>query len=115
MPISTRISRCIWSEGGTTLGPGNTAANFTVLSRKLKGPVYLIMGPWIHDGQGSYQHGQVTFGRAAAIPDVLAWHLQWYDHWLKGIENSVGKRAPFATPVRIFVMGSGRWAKNLRR
>jgi uncharacterized protein len=91
---------------------GNTAANYTVLSRKLKGPVYLIMGPWIHDGQGAYQHGQVTFGRAAAIPDVPAWHLEWYDHWLKGIENSVGKRAPFATPVRIFVMGSGDGRKT---
>ncbi len=86
---------------------GNTAANFAVLSRKLKGPVYLIMGPWIHDGQGSYQHGQVTFGRAAAIPDVRAWQLEWFDHWLKGLDNSVGKQSPFATPVRIFVMGSG--------
>ena len=91
---------------------GNTAANYTVLSRKLRGPVYLIMGPWIHDGQGAYQHGQVTFGRAAAIPDVRAWHLEWYDHWLKGIENSVGNRAPFATPVRIFVMGSGDGRKT---
>jgi uncharacterized protein len=91
---------------------GNTAANFTVLSRKLKGPVYLIMGPWIHDGQGSYQHGQVSFGPAAAIPDVRAWHLEWYDHWLKGIDNSVGKKAPFATPVRIFVMGTGDGRKT---
>ena len=91
---------------------GNTAANFAVLSRRLKGPVYLIMGPWIHDGQGNYQHGQVTFGRPAAIPDVLAWHLEWYDHWLKGIDNSVGKRAPFATRVRIFVMGSGDGRKT---
>jgi uncharacterized protein len=86
---------------------GNTAANFTVLSRKLKGPVYLIMGPWIHGQQGSYEHGQVSFGRDAAIPDVRAWRLEWYDHWLKGVDNSLGKRAPFATPVRIFVMGTG--------
>jgi uncharacterized protein len=86
---------------------GNTAANFTVLSQKMKGPVYLIMGPWIHDGQGGFQHGQVSFGRSAAIPDVRAWQLEWYDHWLKGIDNSVGRRAPFATPVRIFVMGTG--------
>jgi hypothetical protein len=91
---------------------GNTAANFAALSHRLKGPVYLIMGPWIHDGQGNYQHGQVTFGRSAAIPDVLAWHLEWYDHWLKGIDNSVGKRAPFATRVRIFVMGSGDGRKT---
>jgi putative CocE/NonD family hydrolase len=86
---------------------GNTAANFAVLSQKIKGPVYLIMGPWIHDGQGGFQHGQVSFGRSAAIPDVRAWQVEWYDHWLKGIDNSVGKRAPFATPVRLFVMGTG--------
>jgi uncharacterized protein len=86
---------------------GNTAANFAVLSQKIKGPVYLIMGPWIHDGQGGFQHGQVSFGRTAAIPDVRAWQLEWYDHWLKGLDNSVGKRAPFATPVRLFVMGTG--------
>jgi hypothetical protein len=73
---------------------GNTAANFAVLSRNLKGPVYLIMGPWIHDGQGAYQHGQVTFGHSAAIPDVLAWHLEWFDHWLKGADNSVIRQAP---------------------
>ena len=91
---------------------GNTAANFEVLSHRLKGPVYLIMGPWIHGKQGEFQHGQVSFGRAAAIPDVRAWHLEWYDHWLKGIDNSVGKRAPFATPVRIFVMGSGDGRKT---
>ncbi|HEX4069686.1 MAG TPA: CocE/NonD family hydrolase [Planctomycetaceae bacterium] len=91
---------------------GNTAANFAALSHRLKGPVYLIMGPWIHDGQGNYQHGQVTFGRSAAIPDLMAWHLEWYDHWLKGIDNSVGKRAPFATRVRIFVMGSGDGRKT---
>ena len=91
---------------------GNTAANFAALNHRLKGPVYLIMGPWIHDGQGNYQHGQVTFGRSAAIADVLAWHLEWYDHWLKGIDNSVGKRAPFATRVRIFVMGSGDGPKT---
>src|SRR5205085_2278529 len=32
---------------------GNTVANFVALNRTIKGPVYLIMGPWIHDGQGA--------------------------------------------------------------
>jgi uncharacterized protein len=91
---------------------GNTAANFVALNHKIKGPVYLIMGPWIHDGQGAFRHGQVSFGRTAAIPDVRAWQLEWYDHWLKGIDNSVGKQAPFATPVRIFVMGAGDGRKT---
>jgi putative CocE/NonD family hydrolase len=86
---------------------GNTTANYATLSPRIKGPVYLIMGPWIHGAQGTSSHGQVSFGKDAAVPDPLAWRLEWFDHWLKGINNTVGNSAPFATPVRIFVMGSG--------
>lgn len=90
----------------------NTAANFMTLSRAIKGPVYLIMGPWIHGAQGNSSHGQVSFGPSAAIADPLAWRREWYDHWLKGIDNAVGKADPFATPVRIFVMGTGDGRKT---
>jgi len=86
---------------------GNTTANFTALSKTLKSPVYLIMGPWIHGAQAKSSHGQVDFGDEAAIEDELAWRKEWYDHWLKGLDNSVGKTAPFATKVRLFVMGTG--------
>jgi putative CocE/NonD family hydrolase len=86
---------------------GNTSANYKVLSKRLKGPVYLIMGPWIHGQQDDSAHGQVNFGSAAAIPDTRQWHLAWFDHWLKGIDNDVGRRTPFASKVRIFVMGTG--------
>ncbi|HRQ88810.1 MAG TPA: CocE/NonD family hydrolase, partial [Bacteroidia bacterium] len=86
---------------------GNTTANYGVLSKALKSDVYLIMGPWIHGAQGASAHGQVDFGKEAAIPDELAWRLEWYDHWLKGKDNSVGKTAPFASKVRIFTMGTG--------
>ena len=85
----------------------NTTRNYGVLSKTLQGPIYLIMGPWIHGQQGRSAHGQVSFGSDAAISDPLAWRLEWYDHWLKGKDNAVGKRAPFKTPVRIFVMGTG--------
>jgi putative CocE/NonD family hydrolase len=90
----------------------NTTANFVTLSKAIRGPVYLIMGPWIHGMQGASAHGQVSFGPAAAIPDPLAWRRQWYDHWLKGIDNAVGKSDPFATRVRIFVMGTGTGRKT---
>lgn len=86
---------------------GNTTTNFKVLSKALKSDVYLIMGPWIHGQQAHSAHGQVDFGAEAAIADELAWRLEWYDHWLKGQDNGVGKSAPFATKVRIFVMGTG--------
>jgi putative CocE/NonD family hydrolase len=52
----------------------------------LDAPRRLIVGPWFH-----YQrHGF----------DVLAEHLRWYDHWLKGIDNGVMDDAP----VRYFTM-----------
>jgi uncharacterized protein len=86
---------------------GNTTRNFVTLTKAIKGPVYLIMGPWIHGSQAEYRHGQVTFGPDAAMHDPLGWRLEWYDHWLKGVDNAVGKQAPFATKVRIFVMGTG--------
>jgi len=86
---------------------GNTSTNYKVLSKTIKGPVYLIFGPWIHGQQGASAHGQTSFGKDAAIADPLAWRLQWFDRWLKGVENSVGRSDPFATPVRIFVMGGG--------
>jgi putative CocE/NonD family hydrolase len=91
---------------------GNTAANFTALSKTLKSDVYLIMGPWIHGAQGKSKHGQVDFGAEAAIPNELAWRKEWFDHWMKGIDNSVGKSAPFASKVRIFVMGTGDGSKT---
>ena len=86
---------------------GNTTANFAALSKTLKSDVYLIMGPWIHGQQGKSAHGQVDFGEEAAIGDPLAWRLEWYDHWLRGRDNSVGKAAPFRTKVRYFTMGGG--------
>jgi putative CocE/NonD family hydrolase len=86
---------------------GNTTANYRVLSQTIRGPVYLIMGPWIHGAQHASAHGQVSFGQEAAIPDHLGWRLEWFDHWLKGADDTVGRETPFATPVRVFVMGTG--------
>jgi putative CocE/NonD family hydrolase len=91
---------------------GNTTANYRALSKSKKGPVYLIMGPWIHGQQGSSAHGQVSFGKDAAIADPLAWRLAWFDRWLKGDETTFGKQAPFTAPVRIFVMGTGDCRKT---
>jgi uncharacterized protein len=91
---------------------GNTTANFAALTKTLKSDVYLIMGPWIHGQQTKSMHGQVEFGADAAIADQYAWRKEWFDHWMKGERNTVGKAAPFATKVRIFVMGSGDGHKD---
>jgi len=85
----------------------NTTENYMALNKSIKGPVYMIMGPWIHGQQGNYSHGQVSFGKDAAIPDPLAWRMEWYNHWIKGEKTAVGKKDPYKTNVRIFVMGTG--------
>src|SRR5438552_1932361 len=90
----------------------STAANFVALSRRLKSPVYLIMGPWIHGSQDRSAHGQVSFGPDAAMSQPGLWWQEWFDHFLKGKDNSVGKAAPFSSRVRIFVMGTGDHTKD---
>jgi putative CocE/NonD family hydrolase len=91
---------------------GNTTANYMALSKQLKSDVYLIMGPWIHGAQGSFAHGQVTFGQAAAIADPLDWRRAWFDHFLKQETGQVGTADPFKSKVRIFVMGTGDGRKD---
>jgi len=76
--------------------------NYVALSRGKKGPIRLIMGPWTHGGQTLTHAGEAEFGSEAAL-DFAAFHLRWFDRWLKGIDNGVEREAP----VRIFVMGSG--------
>lgn len=91
---------------------GNTTATYQALSQQLTSPVYLIMGPWIHGQQQASRHGQVSFGADAAIPDPLAWRLQWMDRWLKDADHVIGKEPPFETTVRLFVMGTGDGSKT---
>ncbi len=84
-----------------------TTMNYMVLAKAKKGPIKMIMGPWIHGMHMRSAHGQADFGPAAAI-DSSAFHLRWYDRWLKGVENGVEREAP----VKIFVMGGGSEAKT---
>jgi putative CocE/NonD family hydrolase len=91
---------------------GGTAANYTALAAAKRGPIYLIMGPWVHGEQSSSSHGQVEFGAAAAVPGIGTWLGTWFDHWLKGTDNDVGRRGWFSAPVRIFVMGAGDGHKD---
>ncbi|HEY6292499.1 MAG TPA: CocE/NonD family hydrolase [Terriglobia bacterium] len=84
-----------------------TTMSYMALSRAKRGPIKMILGPWIHGEQMNHAHGQVEFGPQAAIDDT-AFHLRWYDHWLKGIDNGVEREAP----VKIFVMGGGSEEKT---
>jgi uncharacterized protein len=68
----------------------------------------LVMTPWPHalsTGFGKQKAmGDLDFGPQAKFdPDEAS--VEWFDHWLKGKNNGVEKRAP----VRAFVMGENRW------
>ncbi len=84
-----------------------TTMSYMALSRAKRGPMKLIMGPWIHGQHMFHTHGQTDFGSEAAI-DSEAFHLRWYNHWLEGADNGVER----AAPVRIFVMGGGSERKT---
>ncbi|HUG17185.1 MAG TPA: CocE/NonD family hydrolase [Thermomicrobiales bacterium] len=85
-----------------------TVENFIGLSERKRGPVHLVLGPWTHGGQSvdlSYS-GDVEFGPSAPVAGNLAanfdhLHLQWFDRWLKDIDNGVDRE----DPVRIYIMG----------
>jgi putative CocE/NonD family hydrolase len=77
--------------------PGTLAA-FRALAGQV--PARLVVGPWAHWPWGR-RVGALDFG-AAAISDVDALQVRWFDHWLKGEPDE------FA-PVRLFDMGARVW------
>jgi len=76
--------------------------NFVELRKTKKSLQRLIVGPWIHSSESRSFAGEAQFTQDAAL-DLWAFHLRWFDHWLKGIDNGVDREPP----VRIYVMGGG--------
>ena len=76
--------------------------NFVELRKAKKSLQRLIMGPWIHSSENLNYAGEAQFTEDAAL-DLTAFHLRWFDHWLKGVDNGVDREPP----VRIYVMGGG--------
>src|SRR5207245_1612600 len=76
--------------------------NWQALSKMKHAPQRLIIGPWTHGGESRSVAGEAEFPREAAL-NFNEWHLQWFDHWLKGTDNGAERVAP----VRLFIMGGG--------
>jgi putative CocE/NonD family hydrolase len=76
--------------------------NYEALSQAKKSPQRLVIGPWVHGGQNGNTAGEVEFTRDAGI-DLRAFHLRWYDRWLRGEKNGVDDDPP----VLLYIMGSG--------
>jgi putative CocE/NonD family hydrolase len=67
----------------------------------------LIIGPWQHHVNLTRKLGEIDFGDSALI-DLRKIELDWFDHWLKGVDNDV-IREPM---VDIFTMGRNAWRKS---
>jgi putative CocE/NonD family hydrolase len=89
-------------------GPDGATTNFNGLlaaRRADKDPrTRTIIGPWTHGGQEEHRSGEREFGASAAI-DYDELILRWMDHYVRGMDNGVGREKP----VRIFVMGKNEW------
>jgi uncharacterized protein len=93
--------------------PRTATDNYIGLSRKKRGPVRLILGPWTHGDRQLTWAGDVDFGPKATLdgnlaPDFLTLRLRWFDRWLKGKRNGVDDEPR----VRLFIMGGGSGRKN---
>ncbi|MDP6981917.1 MAG: CocE/NonD family hydrolase [Candidatus Latescibacteria bacterium] len=64
----------------------------------------LVVGPWNHPGLGQRRCGDIDFGPQAQV-DLTDLIIDWFDHWLKDVDNDVETDPP----VRYFSMGTGRW------
>jgi putative CocE/NonD family hydrolase len=75
----------------------------------------LIIGPWTHFKTNAPRLSSTTlplqgadratdFGPSAELSGAQV-YLRWHDHWLKDMENGVGKDAR----IKLFVMGENRW------
>ena len=93
--------------------PRSATDNYIALSKRKKGPVRLILGPWTHGDRSLTYAGDVDFGPAATLDgqlaaDFLTLRLRWFDCWLKGKGNGVSAEPA----VRVFVMGGGSGRRN---
>jgi putative CocE/NonD family hydrolase len=63
-----------------------------------------LVGPWIHQFSASPLVGAVDFGNASKL-DIRGIEMEWFDYWLKGVDNGLLD----GPPLRLFVMGSNQW------
>jgi uncharacterized protein len=94
---------------------GGTIQNYVELSKRLRSPVSLLMGPWTHGGNARSFAGEVEFGPDAAIEDFdRDFHRRWFDRFLGRAPGSTGTTGEMeaSPPVRVFVMGGGDGHKD---
>ncbi len=70
-----------------------------------KGMRKAIIGPWIHDGNSSYDLHGVPVGDNALRYDLDLWYFRWFEQHLKG-NNCI---APDTPTIEYFTVGEYKW------
>ena len=65
----------------------------------------VILGPWQHSENSRYDMHGVSFGSQALRFDLDYLYFQWFEHYLKGVENGIDKSAP----VEYYTVGQDAW------
>ena len=87
-----------------------TIRNFQEMQRRGRQGQYLLIGPWSH-GVFTPLIGDLYFGTASSgglmdlQVDLMSFHLQFFDRWIKGQPGPFDRQAP----VKYFVMGANVW------
>jgi hypothetical protein len=89
-------------------GPEGAMTNFLGLLEARQGErdprAYVILGPWVHGGEGEDRSGDRVFGPSARLAYGQE-IVRFMDRYVRGIENGA-ERGP---RVRAFVMGENAW------
>ena len=105
---------CVVSSGWFDPFSADVAGQYVALSRRLKSPQRLILGPWGHAGMraGGTASIEVDFGGGAdwGYRVYNSERLRWFDRWLKDIDTGIEKDAP----VHYFEMGGGSGERTKR-
>jgi putative CocE/NonD family hydrolase len=92
-----------WFDPGTR---GSKLA-YRELEKGPGGSRRLIIGPWSHSDRGGRFLAGEDMGTAADI-DLFAEYRAWFDHWLRGEQDS----RQVGSSVDLYLMGSNRWLEG---
>lgn len=99
-----RIPALIQSGWFDDNGMGTTEA-LEIVHDFPEGMRKVILGPWQHSGNSRYDMHGVSFGSQALRFDLDYLYFQWFEHYLKGVENGIDKSAP----VEYYTVGQDTW------
>ena len=102
--VGARIPALIQSGWFDDNGMGTTEA-LELVHDYPEGMRKVILGPWQHSGNSRYDLHGVPFGNNALRFDLDFIYFQWFEHFLKDVDNGIEKTAP----VEYYTVGENRW------